>query len=521
MELQTISQVSRDLGISTRMLHYYEQIGLIKSRRKEDYSYRVYDETALERLRMIILLRKLRIPVRHICEVLNDQDVTAAIKVFQQNIDALGSEITALSAIRSILERFIGVLREKAAIRLKPELFDDAAILALTTSLSFSKNYIKEEKAMGDLTRADAYLKKLQDVRIIYLPPMTVASSHYVGEDSEGNSARPLDKFVLESGLLNIKPDTRHFGFNNSLERAGIGEPSPGYEMWVSIPDDMEVPAPLVKKKFHGGLYAAHVIKMGDFDHWLDLQEWVNESEEYQNDADSVRCTPYMEGMETSMEEQLNYFSNVQNPAFEGNAMQLDLLFPVKPAAAVEAAVYDIEGSEERSGFKAHLFTMNKFSIMGFSKIIMPELGDDAVQDFWKEAQADGRLDTILKHKKPGTPVLGLSSVNSESRKAGGWRYTICLLDSDITDVTAFKAHHPYIRKVDASKWICFDMTKAAFYDRFWKENPHAVTQKLGYAFNGPISGHFDVFPEGTTRIYDKNDLKDAARIVRFWMPVK
>ncbi|MDF2612139.1 MAG: MerR family transcriptional regulator [Lachnospiraceae bacterium] len=37
MELQTISQVSKDYGISARMLRYYEQVGLIESLRKDDY----------------------------------------------------------------------------------------------------------------------------------------------------------------------------------------------------------------------------------------------------------------------------------------------------------------------------------------------------------------------------------------------------------------------------------------------------------------------------------------------------
>ena len=34
MEEMTVSQVSRDLGISTRMLRYYEKAGLISSSRK-------------------------------------------------------------------------------------------------------------------------------------------------------------------------------------------------------------------------------------------------------------------------------------------------------------------------------------------------------------------------------------------------------------------------------------------------------------------------------------------------------
>jgi DNA-binding transcriptional MerR regulator len=64
MELQTISEVSRLFGVSTRTLRYYEQIGLLAPTRREDFSYRSYDEGAVLRLRQIIILRKLRIPLR-------------------------------------------------------------------------------------------------------------------------------------------------------------------------------------------------------------------------------------------------------------------------------------------------------------------------------------------------------------------------------------------------------------------------------------------------------------------------
>ena len=40
---QTIGTVSKNLGISSRMLRYYEQIGLIESKRVENYAYRVYE----------------------------------------------------------------------------------------------------------------------------------------------------------------------------------------------------------------------------------------------------------------------------------------------------------------------------------------------------------------------------------------------------------------------------------------------------------------------------------------------
>jgi len=63
MALQTISQVSKQFGISTRTLRYYEQLGLIAPVRKEDSNYREYEELTLARLRQIIVLHvTFRIP---------------------------------------------------------------------------------------------------------------------------------------------------------------------------------------------------------------------------------------------------------------------------------------------------------------------------------------------------------------------------------------------------------------------------------------------------------------------------
>ena len=335
MKLQTISAVSKEFGISTRMLRYYEQIGLIESLRKEDYSYRVYDEPALKRLQQIIILRKLRVPVKQISSILRNQDSTTVIDAFKENIAQLNGEIHALSTIRSILNHFVTELQEKTKLRIEPDLFDDESMLTLINSLSLSKNTIREEKSMDDLNKANNNLSKLLDVRIVYLPPMTVASSHYVGEDSEMHAGAVLDQFVKESGLLAQKPDTRHLGFNNPIAHTAYGTPSAGYEMWVSIPEDMDVPAPLKKIQFHGGLYAAHVITFGNFDHWGLLTDWVMNHDKYESDlacepGTTVRCTPVADDMDWCLEEQLNFFNNAQNPSFDINTMQLDLLFPIK-----------------------------------------------------------------------------------------------------------------------------------------------------------------------------------------------
>jgi len=113
MELQTISQVSKQFKISTRTLRYYEQIGLIQSTMKEGYSYRTYDEDALLHLKQIIVLRKLRIPLKSIAEILLTENTALLIDVFQQSLSEIGDEITALTTIKNVIQSFIERLNIK------------------------------------------------------------------------------------------------------------------------------------------------------------------------------------------------------------------------------------------------------------------------------------------------------------------------------------------------------------------------------------------------------------------------
>ncbi|WP_019155226.1 MerR family transcriptional regulator [Robertmurraya massiliosenegalensis] len=334
MELKTIRQVSLDYGISRRMLCYYEEIGLIKSSRKDDYAYRVYDEIAIQRLQQIIILRKLQIPVKKIKDILNNQNAVAIIEIFNQKISELDEEITAISTLKSILVRFVDELQEKADVSLKLELLNDKTMLAIVSTLSFSQNKIKKNVSIEELNKANESVNKLadKDVRIVYLPPMTVAAAYATGEGCEGKAIDIITHFVRESGLLKIKPDARSFGFDCSKGAAVIGEPSHVYEVWVSIPDDLEIPAPLVKRNFDGGLYAAHVLRAWDFQDWSLLKEWVNASDKYDNDWGSPRWLSPETVAGQGFEETLNFYNFIQ----KGGKMvdlQLDLLFPIKEKA--------------------------------------------------------------------------------------------------------------------------------------------------------------------------------------------
>jgi DNA-binding transcriptional MerR regulator len=336
MELISIRQVSLDYGISRQTLYYYEEIGLIKSLRKENSSYRVYDEDAIERLQQIIILRKLQSPMKQIKDVLNNQNAVAIIEILKQHISERHEQITALSVVKSVLTRLVDGLQEKADIRLKLDIFNDKTMLAVASSLSFSENKINNVKGnvpmetmktietMENLNKANETLSKLKDsdVRIVFVPPMTIATARRL-VDEEKADMRMVVKFVRETGLLKIKPDTRGMAANN-LSKEDIKSELPvkekEYEIWVSIPDDMEVPAPLTKKTFEGGLYASNLLKNG-FEGLRFLGEWINASEKYEFDDERP-----------SFLELLNYYNFMSNyeESVKRDDIQEDLLLPIK-----------------------------------------------------------------------------------------------------------------------------------------------------------------------------------------------
>ena len=100
-----------------------------------------------------------------------------------------------------------------------------------------------------------------------------------------------------------------------------------GYERWVTISDDMEVPAPLVKKQFDGGLYAAYMIPMGAFEEWGTFFDWAAHHDKY--DLNIVdEGNGYCFGL---FEEHLNWINYHRDPEYKDENIQLDLLIALKP----------------------------------------------------------------------------------------------------------------------------------------------------------------------------------------------
>lgn len=72
--MKTVKEVSACTGVSIRALHHYDAIGLLKPTQITDAGYRLYDQAALERLRMVQVYRELGLSLKEIGTLLDASD---------------------------------------------------------------------------------------------------------------------------------------------------------------------------------------------------------------------------------------------------------------------------------------------------------------------------------------------------------------------------------------------------------------------------------------------------------------
>ncbi|MBI4217153.1 MAG: MerR family transcriptional regulator [Chloroflexi bacterium] len=124
----TISQVSRSFDLSPKTLRFYERVGLLPPTRRNESGYRVFDETHLEQLALIIKVKKLGLPLRAVKEsqALIDgghcQDLRAHLRnIIELRIRETERQTEELQALRKRLraglEHLEQILDDKGDIR--------------------------------------------------------------------------------------------------------------------------------------------------------------------------------------------------------------------------------------------------------------------------------------------------------------------------------------------------------------------------------------------------------------------
>ena len=121
--MMTVKQVSELTGVSIRTLRYYDSIGLLSPSVRTEAGYRLYDDTAMERLQQILLFRELGFPLADIVRILSSPD-------FDRQ-KALSQQIELLELRRQRLGEIIDLAREikdKGAKAMDFKAFDNSKI---------------------------------------------------------------------------------------------------------------------------------------------------------------------------------------------------------------------------------------------------------------------------------------------------------------------------------------------------------------------------------------------------------
>ena len=109
--MKTVHEVSTLAGISIRTLHHYDAIGLLSPTQTTEAGYRLYDDSALEQLQLILLFRELQFPLKEIREIINSSN-------FDRN-KALEQQIQLLELKKEHLQNLIDLAKGIKAIGVK------------------------------------------------------------------------------------------------------------------------------------------------------------------------------------------------------------------------------------------------------------------------------------------------------------------------------------------------------------------------------------------------------------------
>ncbi len=104
--MKTVNEVSRISGVSVRTLHHYDSIGLLKPTAVTAAGYRLYDDTALERLQSILLYRELQFPLKEIKRIIDSPRFDPQ-EALEQQIEMLKLQREHIDSLISLADKMI------------------------------------------------------------------------------------------------------------------------------------------------------------------------------------------------------------------------------------------------------------------------------------------------------------------------------------------------------------------------------------------------------------------------------
>lgn len=272
MELIRINEVAESYGLSSRTLRYYEEVGILWSARPENRAQRFYDNAALERLKQIVVLRKLQIPIKDIVSIYKDNSTASLICAFTEKLESLDEEITSLSELRRMIDEFLQKMlldgiKKISAITLLYEETERSMIAAVKERpVSFEK-----------LSAVSRGALRLHDVRVIRLPAMRVLTSRTKNGETANLDSDSLQNLFAGYGLI-PNPGLRELFL--------LRKPQNEWIMIAKIPENFKNETQYEDRMTEGGLFAIASSYVDDVDETFSLlKDYIGRSEDFEVDT--------------------------------------------------------------------------------------------------------------------------------------------------------------------------------------------------------------------------------------------
>lgn len=241
-ELIKITDLTTQLGLSSRSLRYYEEVGLIQSVRLAFEKYRFYDEETIERLKQIMVLRKMQIPVKDILRIYESESMIVVVETFVNRIHVIEDEIGALAELKRIVGEFLQTMLDNGVTKI-------SAIPLLYEEMDKQFELMEERKPVTyrDLSSLSERLAKPVEPIIISLPAMRVISS-YLKINSLESDTDGFWRWIQAQNISTGEPE-RHERFEYQTDAGDV--------IIQRIPNDFINISEYHDLTFDGGLYAA------------------------------------------------------------------------------------------------------------------------------------------------------------------------------------------------------------------------------------------------------------------------
>ena len=128
-EYVLIGELAKHLGITTRTIRYYEEIGLMKLSPRPEGSRRHYSKQDVLRLKFILKLKNLGIGLKGMHELaenydLNNQDrdtiMPKLLEILEHHLKTVGQKMKSLSLLNEEIinyrQRILGITSERKAV---------------------------------------------------------------------------------------------------------------------------------------------------------------------------------------------------------------------------------------------------------------------------------------------------------------------------------------------------------------------------------------------------------------------